>query len=182
MSMPSSSALVLMTPMTSRKRRPFDLAAQIRQITAAIAGDKMIVQRFGLDEFVFEILGQNFDMETTRGKNNGLNMVINQIRGKFARGRHRALANAQFAVNDGWIVENKCFGSGGRAAFIQERNATLQNFFRVFTWIGDGGRTADKYWIGAIETADSHQPADNVGEVRPENTSVDMQFIDDDIF
>ena len=160
----------------------FYFAAQIRQVTTAVAGDIMIVLRFGFDKFIFEIFGQHFNMEAAGGKNDGLDVVVDQIGSDLARRRHRTLANAQFAVDDGRVIQNKRFGGRGRAAFIEQGHLALQYFFGMLARIGHSGRTADKHRIGPIETADPNQPADDIGEMRAEDASINMQFINDDVF
>ncbi len=111
-----------------------------------------------------------------------MNIIVDQISGKFSSGRHGALANAQLSVDDGRVVKHKGFRRRGRAAFVQERHRTLQNFLRVLAWIGHRRRAADKHRVGAIETADADQPADDVGEVRTEDAAIGMQLVDDNVF
>lgn len=142
----------------------------------------MIINGFCFDKFIFQIFGQDLDIQTAGGKNNCLNIVVNQIGCYFTRRCHCALADTQFTVDDRRIIENECFRRRGRAALIQQGHRPLQNFFRVFTGIGHRRRTADKNGIGAVKTADPHEPADDIGEVRTENPAVDMQLIDNDVF
>ncbi len=82
-------------------------------------------------------------------------MIVDQIRGDLARRCHGALADAQLPVHNGRIIQNKGFGRGGGAAFVQKRHRPLQYSFGMLTGIGHCCRTAHKDGICAVEAADA---------------------------
>ena len=85
-------------------------------------------------------------------------------------------------IDDRRIVQNKSFGGCRSTAFIEQCHGALQYFFGMLAGIGNCGRTAHKYRIGPIEAANPYQSADDVGKVRTENTAVNMEFVNDNVF
>ena len=54
----------------------FDFPPEVRQITAAVSGDKMVVKGFGFYKLVFQIFGQHFDIQAAGCKNYCLNVIV----------------------------------------------------------------------------------------------------------
>ena len=180
--MPSSRALVVTTPMTSRLRRPLSICRRrFGRYPPPVSRDELRVHGLSLGKLVFEVFGQDLDVETACSEDDGLDVVADEFGGQPPGRRHGRLADTQFAVHDGRVVQEEGLGRRGRAAFVNERHGPFEEPFGVLPRIGDGRRTADEDRVLPVETADPDQAADDVGQVGAEDAPVDVELVDDDV-
>jgi hypothetical protein len=84
-------------------------------------------------------------------------------------------------VNDGRIPESEVFPTVGRAIFDNRIKGQADDILCVLLGIGDSGRAANELRIRAIRGAEPSQSPQNIGYMRAEDTTIDMDLIYYDI-
>ena len=151
MSMPSSRAFVLTTPMMVRSRRPFSICRlKFGQVAASVARHVVVVADFRA-ELVLEVLREHFHGQPARGEGDGLYLVAHEVAHHVAgRGQGR-LAYAQLPVYDGRIVEDEGLGRPRGAALVDEDDLFFDEVFRVLLGVCHRCGTADKDGVLSVE-------------------------------
>ena len=127
---------------------------------------------------VLQIRQQDLGGEAVVGEDEGLLATGDEFGGDAAGLVEVAAADAELAVDDRRVVENKVLLAGGGTVFVNQMELFAGQGFGQRAGIGDGGRAADELGIGAVEGADAFEAADEVGEVGAVDTAVVMEFVD----
>ena len=159
----------------------FDLAPQVGEIAAPVSGHEPRVERLSPAEPVLQVFGQYLDVQAAGGENDRLDGVGDEVRGQLSGHGQGGLPDTELAVHDRRVAENERFGGRRGAALCDHRDRPFEQVLRMLAGVGHGRGTADENRVLTVEAADSHQPADDVRQVRPENAPVDMQLVDDDV-
>ncbi len=155
----------------------FNVAPEVRQIAAPVAGDEVVVARDLCPEGILEILGEHLHVEPAGGEHDGLDLVVDEVACDLARRGERRLADAQLAVHDGRVIEDEGLLGLRRPALIDERHLALQQVLGVLLGVCHRGRAADEHRVGPVEPADPLQPAEHVGQMAAEHPAVDVQLV-----
>ncbi len=71
--------------------------------------------------------------------------------------------------------------AGGRAVVVDQFDVVAEEGRGEFAGVCDGRRAEDERRVGPVELADTAQAAEDVREMAPEDTSVGVHLVDDDV-
>ncbi len=89
--------------------------------------------------------------------------------------------NAKLLVDYGWVVKEEDLLRGRCSVLVDQFNWALKQLFRQLPGVGNGGGTADELRPRPVEITDALYPSEHVGHVRPEDSTVGMKLVDDDV-
>ena len=158
----------------------FDLAALVGKITAAVAANGL---RFSgrMRIRLLQVGQEDFRVQARIRKDHCLQIVVQEFLGHARGFIDVAAADAQRAIDDRGIVENKCFFRGRGAVGVQHFDVGFEEPCGQIAGIGDGGGAADKLRIAAVKPSDAPQATKHVAQVAAEDAAVGVQLVDDDV-
>ncbi len=117
---------------------PLDLPALLGQVSSPVSPDRLL----GLPQAVeglAQVGEEHLRIQAAAGKDNGGDLVGDELPGDPFRFQKRAAADAQGLVHHGGIVEEDVLAAPGRAVLVDHPHRPAQEPFPVLLGIGDGG-------------------------------------------
>ena len=103
-----------------------------------------------------------------------------EIRGQVAGLQSAAASNAQRWIEQGRVVEHDLLRALRHAVAFRadHRHRRFHHALGDRIGIGDGRRRQEELRLAPVEAADAAQSAQDVGDVRPEDASIDVHLVD----
>ncbi len=157
-----------------------DLAATVRQIPAAIAADALL--RPGLPlEIVLQVRRQNLGGETALGKDDELEVALEEFGGDAPGLAEIRAPDTQLMVDDGRVDEDEELLAARRTALVDQLERPFGQALGQLPRIRNRRRRTDEDRIRSVVPAYPAQPPQHVAQMAAEHAAIGVQLVDDHI-
>ena len=154
-----------------------DLPPLLGKVAPPVAANSAISRRTRA-QVVHQIGKEELSGGARSGEDDGLDVVLDEVRGHPPRLVDHRAPDPQLGIHDGRVVKDEVLPAFGGAVVVDHDYLFLHQSGGQLLGVGDGGRRQDEHRVRSVEPADPLEPPDHVGQMAPEDAAVLVDFVD----